>query len=234
MICQRLFGKRCDPLPQNPTSARVSGFVHQSIPFLSQPLGKYHFTSDTLALAEFVRIDPNESLLDLGTGAAEIPMLVWYRSTFRLAVGVELQLELVRCARENVRRNSLADHVFIIEKDIRELTTKDFAYFPFDPIPDKFDVISANPPFHPVGTGRLSPDLQRAISRHEICLTLGQLIQVCLRFLAPAGRFYLVNLAERAAELRQGLEAGGLELTREQQVPRNKDRILLESRWRRQ
>lgn len=228
MTCQRLFDQFEEEPAQEPHSERDSVSLHPGFLHIGQPPGGYHFTSDSVALAEFIRIAPHESLLDLGTGVAVVPLQVWNRTAFRLAVGVELQPELAQYARKNVNRNCLADRVFIIEQDVNDLTTADFACLPCDSALQKFEVISANPPYHPVANGRLNLHPQKAIARHEVRLTFRQLIQTCLRFLTIEGRLYLVNLEERRAELVRDLKGAGFELTREQQAPRSKGRILLE------
>jgi tRNA1Val (adenine37-N6)-methyltransferase len=174
---------------------------------ISQPERGYRFTSDTLALAEFVRIEPWESLLDFGTGVAVIPLLVWQRTPFRFAVGVELQPELVELARANVGANSLSERIFILQGDLRSLTPENLSLRTQTFAAPRFDVVTANPPYLSPGRGRINPNSQRAVARHEIELTFSQLSSACQRFLKPGGRFYFVHLAERETDILANLRA---------------------------
>jgi tRNA1(Val) A37 N6-methylase TrmN6 len=173
---------------------------------ISQPERGYRFTSDTVALAEFVRIEPWESLLDFGTGVAVIPLLVWQRTPFRFAVGVELQPELAELARANVGANSLSERIFILQGDLRSLTPESLSLRTQTLAGPRFDVVVANPPYLGLGRGRINPNSQRAVARHEIELTFPELAAACRRFLKPGGRFDFVHLAERETDITANLK----------------------------
>ena len=168
---------------------------------ISQPRRGYRFTSDAVALVEFIRINPWESLLDFGTGVGVIPLLVWQRNPFRFALGIELQKDLADLVRENVRANALSKKIFILQRDLRTLTVENIRLPAQAPAANWFDVITANPPYLVLGRGRVNPNPQKALARHEIRLTFSELVAACQRFLKPEGRFYFVHLAEREAHL---------------------------------
>jgi tRNA1Val (adenine37-N6)-methyltransferase len=174
---------------------------------ISQPRRGYRFTSDAVALVEFTRINSWESLLDFGTGVGVIPLLVWQRNPFRFALGIELQKDLADLARENVRANALSKKIFILQSDLRTLTLKNIRLPEQTPTAVKFDVITANPPYLALGRGRVNPNPQKALARHEIRLTFSELVAACRRFLKPEGRFYFVHLAQRETDLAATLRA---------------------------
>jgi len=174
---------------------------------ISQPRRGYRFTSDAVALAEFIRINPWESLLDFGTGVGVIPLLVWQRNPFRFALGIELQKDLADLATENVRANALSKKIFILQSDLRTLTLENVRLPEQTRTAIKFDVITANPPYLVLGRGRVNPNPQKALARHEIRLTFSELVAACQRFLKPGGRFYFVHLAERESDLAATLRA---------------------------
>lgn len=207
--------------------------VSDSMPFFMQPERGYRFGTDSIALAEFIQIGPGDSLLDLGTGIGVIPILVWRRHPFRVAVGVELQAELVKLARTNVELHQLSSRVFILERDVSELTATDFSELPLNPPLRNFEVISANPPFWALGSGRISHHEQKAVARHEIRLNLHQLIQTSQRLLASTGRLYLVYRAERESAVVEELKEAGFSVLRKKYIPfREKKRLyLLEAGW---
>jgi tRNA1(Val) A37 N6-methylase TrmN6 len=194
---------------------------------ISQPRRGYRFTSDAVALAEFIRINPWESLLDFGTGVGVIPLLVWQRNPFRFALGIELQKDLADLAKENVRANALAQKIFILQSDLRTLTPENLCV-PVQTLNEtRFDVISANPPYVALGQGRMNPDSQKAIARHEIRLTFSELVAACQRFLKPEGRFHFVHLAERETSLATTLRAHNFTILSKQYISGQGRKTLL-------
>ncbi len=61
--------------------------------------------------------------------------------------------------------------------------------------PQSFDHVVSNPPYMPVDKGRLNPDSQKAIARHEILCSIGDVI---------AAAAYLVLCRGLALVLRGG------------------------------
>jgi tRNA1Val (adenine37-N6)-methyltransferase len=174
---------------------------------LSQPEKGYRSSADATALAEFAQAGSHETILDLCTGCGVIPILMWLRTPFRQAVGVDLDEELVTLAQNNVVRLNLGDKIHFLRADIRTLGRKDLRGC-FQPASvGRFDVVTSNPPYWPVGRGRLNPNSRKAAARHEIFLTLFEVISAAGRFLKPGGRFYLSHLEYRKAEIRPVLNA---------------------------
>jgi tRNA1Val (adenine37-N6)-methyltransferase len=202
---------------------------HTSKLKLVQPRHGYRFAADSVALAEFIRISPSQSLLDLCTGVGVIAVLVWHLNPFRYAVGVELQSELAELALRNLRENHLSDKIFVVQGDVRTLSLKESAKSGAIPSEEKFDIISANPPYHTSGSGRISPDSQTAIARHEIQLTLLQLVKACTQFLKPQGKFYLAHLSERRQEILLALDNHGFRVRRMEYALPRKNRLLIEA-----
>jgi tRNA1Val (adenine37-N6)-methyltransferase len=195
-----------------------------------QPGHGYRFAADTVALADFVRISPTDSLLDLGTGVGVIPLLLWQRCGFRVAAGVEVQKELVCLARRNVRQNELKDRLFIVRKNLVHLDPSDFQSIPGLSMNGKFDVVTANPPYWPMGRGRLNPNSQRAAARHEVYSTFRQLLDVCSRFLKPGGRFYFVQVVERKSEILEDLARSSFQMAQVKLLRlTSKDLMLVEA-----
>jgi len=183
---------------------------------ISQPQEGYRFTSDSLELARFVKIGSSESLLDLGTGVGVVPLLIWQRCPFRLAVGIELQQELADFAVRNVRESVLSDRIFVLQGDLRTVSPENIYLSAGISCESGFDVVSANPPYLTKGTGRVSPDPQKALARHEIQLTFSELVFACKRFLKSTGRFYFVHRSKRENELTRSLESQGFAIVDKQ------------------
>ena len=154
----------------------------------------YRFSVDSVLLAHFAEVGGATSLLDLGCGCGIMPLVLAHRHPdLKRVVGVELQEALALLAEKNRVENDLSHRVTIHHADMRHCTT------PFGGVP--FDVVVSNPPYTPLGHGRLNPHDQKAIARHEVALSLKQLLDVACTNLAPTGAFYMVYPAERLDEV---------------------------------
>jgi tRNA1Val (adenine37-N6)-methyltransferase len=140
-------------------------------------------------------------------------------------VGVEIQKGLAECAEKNVFLNHLGNRISILKQDFRGLKRT----FP----PGSFDVVLSNPPYRRYRTGRINPSMEKAIARHEIKGTLGDLISIASYLLPPKGRCYLIFPALRTVDLLVALRGAKLEPKRLQFVhPRIAEEakfILIES-----
>lgn len=197
---------------------------------LSQPRHGYRFSADAVALARFAQASPSETVLDLCSGCGVVPLLLWQRAPFRYGVGVELDGELVSLAWRNVAQFHLEHRICILQADIRFLGLGNLEEVAPLLTPGGFDAITANPPYWPAGRGRLNPDLQKAAARHEISLTLAEVIAAARRFLKPGGRFYLSHLESRQHEIVECLARNNLETFRTHRVSGLTGRLLFEAR----
>jgi len=163
----------------------------------------YRFSLDPVLLCAFARVFTGERVADLGTGSGVVPLLLAGRTGAEKIVGVELQPALADRARRSVLLNRLEGKIDILEEDLR-LLKKSLA-------PQSFDVVVANPPFRPPGAGRRAPVDERAAARHELAGSLFDFLRAAAYLLNNGGRFYIVFLAERLAELLAGMREQRLE-----------------------
>jgi tRNA1Val (adenine37-N6)-methyltransferase len=169
---------------------------------LRQAIGGYRFSLEAFLLADFVSVTSSSPILDLGTGCGVVALLLARRFPYARMIGMELQASLASIARQNVVQNDLGAHVSIVQADARD-ATRLFAA-------GAFGTVVCNPPYRAVGSGRLNPNLEKAMARHELTLTLTQLVQACRHGLADAGLLALVYHPSRLAELYVRLDAAGL------------------------
>jgi len=200
-----------------------------AIPQLSQPRRGYRFSADAVALADFAQASATDTVLDLCSGCGVVPILMWQRSPFRYGVGVELDAELATLARRNVAQLHLEDKIHIVQGDIRFLGPDDFQSASSLVSSSRFDLVTANPPYWPADEGRLNPNLQKAAARHEIFLTLHEVLAAARRFLKPGGRLYLSHLESRKSEVLEDLKQTDLVIRKTQSVSRLPGRVLFES-----
>jgi tRNA1Val (adenine37-N6)-methyltransferase len=198
-------------------------------PQLNQPQRGYRFSADAVALAEFAQASATDTVLDLCSGCGVVPILMWQRFPFRYGVGVELDAELATLACRNVTQFHLEGKIHIVQGDIRFLSPNDLQVIAPAVSSGRFEVITANPPYWPLDEGRLNPNLQKAAARHEVFLTLDEVLAAARRFLKPGGRLYLSHLESRKSEILANLEQRDLVIRRTPSVSGLSGRLLFEA-----
>ena len=170
---------------------------------IAQDRTGYRFSIDAVLLAYFADPRSGNKVLDLGTGCGIIPLILAYRQPQIELYGVEVQAELAELAAANVRENQLQDRIAVICVDIKSLRPA----MTGGPV----DLVVCNPPFRRRGSGRINPDAQRAVARHEIKANLGDVLQTSRRMLRTAGRLVLIYTAGRLTDILSRMRADGIE-----------------------
>lgn len=163
----------------------------------------YRFSIDPVILAWHLLPPANARIVDLGTGCGIIPLILAHRFPSIHVTGVEIQPALADLAQANVLENDMADRITIACRDITDISPAEFTPRP--------DMVVCNPPFHKADSGRINPDSERAIARHEIRMTLTDLATTAGRLLDTAGEFCLIYPAERLADLVCAMREAALE-----------------------
>ncbi len=182
---------------------------------IRQPENGYRFSVDALLLADFVRIKKSSRVIELGAGCGIISLILSKRFPDSHFTAVEIQEALFGIMKENIRINR-ASNITPLLSDMKELPERFKA--------GSFDHVVSNPPFRKPETGRLCLDSQEALSRHEILITLGELLKISRFLLRPGGRFSMVFPAERTAELITNMSLEKLEPKRLQFVHPDEER----------
>lgn len=149
-------------------------------------------SSDTQFLVETVLINEPKRIrkvLEFGSGNGIISIMLKANKQNWNIIGIEIQPHLVELSQQNAKRVNL--DVSFIEGDIAS-----------DSITDKgYDIIVANPPYIKKGSGRESPNFERAISRQEIKCTMQHVLKRTEMELAIKGNAYLMYPQNRDEEL---------------------------------
>jgi tRNA1Val (adenine37-N6)-methyltransferase len=153
----------------------------------------YRFSLDALLLAHFVSLKKNESVADLGTGNGIIPLLLATLHSGVSITGVEFQPAMAERAERNVKLNELAGRIRICRGDVRAIR----AVAPSE----SFDVVVCNPPYRRPTSGRISPNDEKRIARHELQGDLGDFLAAATFLLRRKGRTALIYPAVRFADL---------------------------------
>lgn len=193
-----------------------------------QRAGGYRFNLDPVLLAHFAAgrgPGPRAPTLELGTGCGIIALLLARRAGWTGLTALELQPGLAALARRNVRLNRAQRRVTVVEADLRDARTRLPA--------GTFGTVICNPPYHPAQAGRISPQEERAIARHELTATLEDVLAAAGHALCHRGKLFLIYPAARTAELLAGLAKRQLRATALRPVHTRADRpaewVLLEA-----
>lgn len=151
----------------------------------------YRFSLDALLLADFVTIKTGDKVVDLGTGCGVISLILLFSRPVELVWGLEIQESLARQAVRNARINGCSERMMVVRGDLRHL--------PFDN--SCVHVAICNPPYRKAGSGRINPDPERAVARHELKAGLGETVRAASFLLKARGRFAIIYPAERLADL---------------------------------
>jgi tRNA1Val (adenine37-N6)-methyltransferase len=160
---------------------------------LFQAKSGYRFSVDAVLLEHFISTGKLRNGIELGCGSGVISILLARRMEEVNLTAVEIQKSLAERARRNIHLNGLDDRIAILSKDLRELKT---VYET-----NAFDFVFSNPPFRKPKTGRISSDEERAVARHEIEMTVSDLVSAAAYLLKHSGKFFLIYHPFRLAEL---------------------------------
>ena len=162
----------------------------------------YRFSVDAILLAHFASLIEASSIIDLGTGSAIIPLVLARKSAAPSIVGVEVQEQLAAMARRTIALNGLTDRISILHNDLRKV--RDYLK------PSSFDLVVCNPPYYPVTEGRINPDSEKAIARHEIMATLKDVAAASHYLVKPEGVITIIFPAKRIIDLLDTLKQTGI------------------------
>ena len=169
--------------------------------------GAFPLSTDSMVLADFVRLPAKARVLDLGSGCGTLGLLLCAADERCAVTGVELTDAAHNAALKNIRSNGLENRLYSICADLRAM--------PPEIIPGGFDVCVSNPPYFSGGAASRT----LSIARQEGSCTPEDLLRCGSRLLKYGGDFFLVHKPERLAELittaaKYGLEAKRLCLLR--------------------
>ena len=159
--------------------------------------------TDSVLLASFANAASARRGIDLGCASGAVALLLLSGNERLHMTGLEIVPEAAELARENMEKNSLSTRAEIICGDIRrhrELFRS-----------GEFDLVVSNPPYFPLGSGRLSPDKERAAARGETDCTLSDICAAAAFLCRTGGRVCFVHKPERLSELFCAMSASGIE-----------------------
>jgi tRNA1(Val) A37 N6-methylase TrmN6 len=168
----------------------------------------HRFSADDLLTAwTAIRAHPAaRQVLDLGAGIGSVGLLaLWKLPTARQLTMVEVQALSHALAYRTVVYNGLAERVTLYHQDLRDWPG------------GAFDLVTASPPYIPVGHGIQPQHPQKAAARFELHGDIFDYCQAAARSLAAQGMFCFCHAADDTRPEHAICQAG-LTLVRRQEV----------------
>jgi tRNA1Val (adenine37-N6)-methyltransferase len=160
------------------------------------------FGTDAVLLADFAEIKKGDSVVDLGTAAGILPLLLYGRQELAAYHAVEIQSGLCALAQRNVQLNGLDGVVDVRPGDIRDA-------------PGMFghanDVVVCNPPYEKADDGAARRTESHRIARKEVLVNFADVCAAAEGLLRQGGRFYVIHKASRMAGVIHTLKEHRLE-----------------------
>jgi len=149
------------------------------------PAGAFPLSTDSILLADFVRLPKNANVLDLGAGPGTLGLLLCAKDGNCHVTGIELDPIAHAAAQENILRNALQSRMESICTDLRSFSER------------QYDLILSNPPYYSGGpASRQTPQARR----EDFC-TLEDVFRSASANVKFGGDFYIVHKPERLSEL---------------------------------
>lgn len=187
---------------------RIDDLIINGLKLIQHP-DQFCFSLDAVLLAHFASVRPGSTVVDLGTGTGVIGLLLLARGAGTVT-GLEINSDMADMARRSARLNGLEDKFTILNGDLRQVKE----YMPNGSI----ELIVSNPPYRPVGGGYINPNDKVAVARHELTANLAEVVAAAKYLVKYRGRFAMVHLPERLAEISVAMCQAGIEPKRLQFV----------------
>lgn len=160
--------------------------------FIIQDKTGYCFTSDAIALANYISLKPKSTLVDLCSGSGVIGLLAHYKNKCSKTILVELQENLADMSKRTLVYNN-TQGIEVKNQPLQGV---------WKSIGVGFDAVVCNPPYKQNGTAKkLNKNESIAIARHELTVNLEEIVEEASKLLKFGGDFYLVNKEERLVDM---------------------------------
>lgn len=151
--------------------------------------GAFPLSTDSIVLADFVKLPKNARVLDLGSGCGTLGLLLCAKDSTCTVNGIELSESAHHTALHNAKTNGIPHRLNSVCGDLRNIPN----IFPAG----SFSSCVSNPPYFSSG-----PQSQKTpLARREDCCSLSDLFAAASWALQYGGDFFIVHRPERLAEL---------------------------------
>lgn len=187
----------------------------------------FSFSTDSMLLASFASINRKTKLIvDFCSGNFPIPMYLTLRTEAKI-IGIEIQEASCNLAKMSIEENNLGNQIEIKNTNVIGIH-KEYG-------PDMCDLVLCNPPFFKISeNSNLNQRHEVTIARHEVLISLEDIIKEASIILRQGGYFAMVHRPERMAEIFILMKKYQLEPSRLQfvypKMGKDANHILIEAR----
>lgn len=145
----------------------------------------FKMSLDSVLLCSFLKLKKNtNTVLDIGTGNAPIPLLLSKKYSGLDITAVEIQKKIYALAKKNIELN---------DKDIK-LINDDINNIYLNMGNEVFDIITCNPPYFEYKENNyINKKSEYALSRHELSLKIEDIMKISKRLLKNRGSLVMVH-----------------------------------------
>jgi len=155
-------------------------------PFFFKKFGLFHHRStmkigtDAIILSRWVEVNPDDDVLDIGTGCGLIPLMLSQKGIHH-ADAVEIDGDSCEEAALNFRLSAWSSQLAVYHDDVKNFADRNL---------EKYDLIVSNPPFF--FGDNIPQKMKKGLARHTNTLSYKDLLDAARKMLKPNGRFALV------------------------------------------
>ena len=176
--------------------------------YLYQDKNMFRINSDTRYLGEFLCVNKEDVLLDIGTNNGAL-LLYANKIGCKKLIGVDINSEAICLCNDNMELNKISNY------ELYNCKVQDLEI-------EKVDVIVCNPPYFK--NGRINHNKNLANARHEEELTLKELVVNSKRLLKDNGKLMIVYKSCDFISVVKEMDENGFGITRVQFIyDMNKD-----------
>ena len=164
-------------------------------------------TQDAILLSEFIKKYFNtkyknkekKTILEIGAGQGIMTLLLSKIEIFEKIFAVEIQKDIFKILKKNIKINNLEEKITSINEDIKT-------------IKGEYDFIFSNPPYKKINSGKLPENEAEQISKYEILLTLEELFYEIKRLLKNYGEFFVIVPDDRLNDVFRYIYANNMNI----------------------
>ena len=152
----------------------------------------YRFSSDAVLLSRFASYKKGDTVADFCAGSGIVGLHFYaLNNGLNRVDGYELQPELADTFKRTIEYNRLGDKIFCYNMPIQDISKEKN---------DFYSLILCNPPYKKKNAGGKNPQDHIALCRHEIAVTMEEIISIAYKKLKVGGRFCMCQRVERLTD----------------------------------
>lgn len=176
----------------------------------------YHFTSDAILLSKFTRTKKGDVVADFCAGSGIVGLYLYaLNPSIKSVTFFEMQEKLFNLSKKSIQKNNLENQLFAYNLKLQDIDSTHFA---------KYSLITCNPPYEKLSAGDIQENMEIAVCRKEITITLEEIITACRQCLKFGGRLSMVHRADRLCDIIFEMKKNNIEPKRLQFVSSGKNK----------